>query len=42
MKLQALKEGSVVHAKVPVYQITTEGQYAPLITYMETLLTMVW
>ena len=42
MKLQALREGSVIHARVPVYQITTTGKYSPLCTYMETLLTMVW
>lgn len=42
IKLRALKEGSVVHARVPVYQITAYGKYAPLCTYMETLLTMVW
>lgn len=42
IKLQALREGSVVHARVPVYQITASGKYAPLCTYLETVLTMVW
>lgn len=42
MKLEALPEGSVVHTKVPVFQITTKGKYSPLCTYMEVLLTMVW
>ena len=42
LKLQALQEGSCVHAHVPVFQITTSGDYAPLVTFMEVLLTMVW
>ena len=40
--LQALPEGSCVHAHVPVYQITAEEPYAKLVTFLETLLTMVW
>ncbi|KAJ3322131.1 hypothetical protein HDV06_003582 [Boothiomyces sp. JEL0866] len=42
VKIQALPEGSVIYPHVPVYQITTEGEYARLVTYLETLLTMVW
>lgn len=42
VKLQALREGSGVHSHVPVYQITAKGKYAPLCTYLETILTMVW
>jgi len=42
VKLEALKEGSVVHARVPVYQITAEKEYSHLCTFFETLLTMVW
>ncbi|KAI8913558.1 nicotinate phosphoribosyltransferase family-domain-containing protein [Gorgonomyces haynaldii] len=42
VKIQALAEGSVVYPHVPVYQITAEGEYARLVTYLETLLTMVW
>ena len=41
VKLQALREGSVVHAHTPIYQLTAEGPYAPLCTYLETLLTQV-
>jgi nicotinamide phosphoribosyltransferase len=42
VQLQALPEGSVVHVHVPVFQITAEDEYAPLCTYLETLLTHVW
>jgi len=42
VRLQALPEGSVVHAHVPLFQIAAEGPYAPLCTYLETLLTHVW
>mmetsp|Transcript_35825 Transcript_35825/g.60367 ORF Transcript_35825/g.60367 Transcript_35825/m.60367 type:complete len:518 (-) Transcript_35825:704-2257(-) len=42
VKLEALREGSVVHARVPVYQITAEKEYSRLCTFFETLLTMVW
>ncbi|GBF95014.1 nicotinate phosphoribosyltransferase [Raphidocelis subcapitata] len=42
VKIQALREGTPVHAHVPVYQITAEGEFAPLCTYLETLLTMAW
>ncbi|PSC68478.1 nicotinate phosphoribosyltransferase [Micractinium conductrix] len=42
VRLQALPEGSVVHARVPIFQITAEGEYAPLCTFLETLLTQVW
>lgn len=42
VKLQALPEGSVVHARCPVYQLTAEAPFAPLCTYLETLLTQVW
>jgi len=40
--LQALPEGTCVNAHVPVYQITAEGEFAYLATFLETLLTMVW
>jgi len=40
--LRALPEGTVAHARVPVYQIEAEGAYAPLCTFLETLLTTVW
>ena len=42
IKLQSLPEGSCVHAHCPVFQITTEGPYAPLCTFLEVLLTFVW
>ncbi|KAL2918884.1 hypothetical protein HK105_201718 [Polyrhizophydium stewartii] len=42
VKIVAMREGSVVYPHVPVYQITAEGEYARLVTYLETLLTMVW
>ncbi|CAL8467658.1 g7196 [Coccomyxa elongata] len=42
IKLEALPEGTCVNAHVPVYQITSTGEFAPLCTYLETLLTMVW
>uniref|UniRef100_A0A7S0MWA0 Nicotinamide phosphoribosyltransferase n=1 Tax=Pyramimonas obovata TaxID=1411642 RepID=A0A7S0MWA0_9CHLO len=42
VKLEALPEGSVIHSRVPVYQITAEKEYSHLCTFMETLLTMVW
>lgn len=40
--IEALPEGTVVHCRVPVYQITASDEYAPLCTFLETLLTMVW
>ena len=65
VRLEALPEGSVVHAHCPVYQaragcfafrciqahpphgawphkVTAERPYTGLVTYLETLLTMVW
>jgi nicotinic acid phosphoribosyltransferase len=40
--LEALDEGTCAHIHVPVFQITAEGEWTPLTTFMETLLTMVW
>ena len=31
-----------MHAHVPVFQLTAEAPYAPLCTYLETLLTQLW
>jgi len=42
IRLQALPEGTVAHTHVPVYQITAEGEYSRLCTFLETLLTHVW
>jgi nicotinamide phosphoribosyltransferase len=40
--LAALPDGSAVHARVPVFQITADAPYAALVTYLETLLVQVW
>jgi nicotinic acid phosphoribosyltransferase len=40
--IEALKEGSVIYPHIPVYQITAKDEYSPLVTFLETLLTMVW
>jgi nicotinic acid phosphoribosyltransferase len=42
VKIEALPEGSVCHPHVPVYQITAEGRFSRLVTFLETLLTMAW
>ncbi len=42
VKVQSLPEGTIIYPHVPVYQITAEYPYAPLVTYLETLLTHVW
>ncbi|CAG8567686.1 7188_t:CDS:10 [Diversispora eburnea] len=42
VKIEALPEGTCCHVHTPVYQITAEGEYAPLVTFLETLLTMIW
>jgi hypothetical protein len=42
VRVDALLDGSVVHARTPVYQITATGDYARLCTFLETLLTHVW
>ncbi|KAK3245895.1 hypothetical protein CYMTET_44556 [Cymbomonas tetramitiformis] len=42
IKLEALMEGTVVHAHVPVYQVTSVDEYAPLCTFLETILTHIW
>lgn len=42
VKIEALPEGTVIYPHVPVYQITAENEYAPLCTFLETVLTMVW
>jgi nicotinamide phosphoribosyltransferase len=40
--LAALPDGSAVHARVPVFQITADAPYAALVTYLETLLVQAW
>eukprot|EP01125_Pyxidicula_operculata_P021403 TRINITY_DN822_c0_g1_i1.p1 TRINITY_DN822_c0_g1~~TRINITY_DN822_c0_g1_i1.p1 ORF type:complete len:491 (+),score=96.17 TRINITY_DN822_c0_g1_i1:1528-3000(+) len=42
VKLEALPEGTVANVRVPVYQITAEGEYTTLCTYLETVLTQLW
>jgi nicotinamide phosphoribosyltransferase len=40
--IQALPPGSVVRPHVPLMQISAVGPYAPLATWLETLITHVW
>jgi len=42
VKIEALPDGTVCYPHVPVYQITAEQEYARLVTFLETTLTMVW
>jgi nicotinic acid phosphoribosyltransferase len=42
VKLDILPEGSVVYAGTPVYQITGQGEYSRLTTYLETILSHLW
>lgn len=39
--IEALAEGSVCYTHTPVFIITAEGEYSRLVTFMETILTMV-
>eukprot|EP01097_Dermamoeba_algensis_P010534 TRINITY_DN7848_c0_g1_i1.p1 TRINITY_DN7848_c0_g1~~TRINITY_DN7848_c0_g1_i1.p1 ORF type:complete len:466 (-),score=114.93 TRINITY_DN7848_c0_g1_i1:249-1646(-) len=40
--LEAIPEGTSCYVHTPVYQITAEAQFAPLVTFLETVLTHVW
>ncbi|KAJ3329160.1 hypothetical protein HDU76_008502 [Blyttiomyces sp. JEL0837] len=42
VKIESLPEGSVIYPHTPAYQITAVGKYSRLVTYLETLLTMLW
>lgn len=42
VKIEALPEGTAHHVHVPEYQIIAEGEMSRLVTYLETLLTMIW
>eukprot|EP01128_Nolandella_sp_AFSM9_P010696 TRINITY_DN743_c0_g2_i1.p1 TRINITY_DN743_c0_g2~~TRINITY_DN743_c0_g2_i1.p1 ORF type:complete len:532 (+),score=178.28 TRINITY_DN743_c0_g2_i1:62-1597(+) len=42
VKIEALRDGQVANIHTPVYQITTVDEYAKLVTFLETMLTMVW
>lgn len=39
--IESLPEGSVIYPHIPVYQITALGEYASLVTFLETILTMI-
>lgn len=40
--IRALPEGTVVYPNTPVFTITAEEPYAGLVTFLESLLSMVW
>ncbi|KAI0219377.1 hypothetical protein L0F63_000516 [Massospora cicadina] len=40
--LRALPEGTTVYPNTPVFTITAEEPYAGLVTYLESLLSLVW
>ncbi|KAJ2369876.1 hypothetical protein H4S01_000730 [Coemansia sp. RSA 2610] len=42
VRIAAVAEGSVVYPHTPVIQITARGEYAGLVTYLETVLLMTW
>ncbi|KAJ2517617.1 hypothetical protein GGI11_003105, partial [Coemansia sp. RSA 2049] len=42
VRIDSMAEGSVVYPHTPVLQITARDEYAPLITYLETVLLMTW
>ncbi|GES96682.1 nicotinate phosphoribosyltransferase [Rhizophagus clarus] len=42
VKIEALPEGTSCHAHTPVFQITAKDEYSSLVTYLETIITMVW
>ncbi|CAG8512128.1 4381_t:CDS:10 [Cetraspora pellucida] len=42
IKIEALPEGTACHVHTPVYQITAEKEYSLLVTFLETLITMIW
>ncbi|KAG0215275.1 hypothetical protein BGX28_000494 [Mortierella sp. GBA30] len=42
VKIEALPEGTAHHAHVPAFQIIAEGEMSRLVTFLETLLTMIW
>ena len=42
VKVEGLPEGTVIYPHTPVYVLTVHDEYSALITYLETLLTMVW
>ncbi|KAI1316216.1 hypothetical protein EDD11_010326 [Mortierella claussenii] len=42
VRIEALPEGFVAYPHVPVFQIFAEGEMSRLVTFLETLLTMIW
>lgn len=42
VKIQALQDGSVVYPHAPVYQITAEGKYSGLATFIEGFFSHIW
>ncbi|KAF9180001.1 hypothetical protein BGZ51_006356 [Haplosporangium sp. Z 767] len=42
VRIEALPEGTACHTHVPTFQIIAEGEMSRLVTYLETLLTMIW
>lgn len=42
VRIKALPEGTVIYPHTPVYVITAEAPFAGLVTWLETLLTLVW
>lgn len=42
VRIAALPEGTVIYPHTPVYVVTAEAPFASLITWLETLLTLVW
>lgn len=42
VKVESLPEGSVIYPHIPVYQISTHGEYSPLVTFLETIMTHIW
>lgn len=42
VKVEMIPDGTVIYPHVPVYQITAADDYSRLVTFIETILTMVW
>ncbi|RIA95880.1 nicotinate phosphoribosyltransferase family-domain-containing protein, partial [Glomus cerebriforme] len=42
VKIESLPEGTSCYVHTPVFQITAEKEYSLLVTYLETIITMVW
>ena len=42
VRIEALPEGTVAHVHTPVFQIYAMDEYARLVTFLETVLTLVW